>query len=291
MQKRNVLNSPRLTELKNQRRKAVVNKFLIIFFGLVVLFALGTYFSRLDGLNISQVEISGNKVIDTSAIESIVKDQIAGKYLWLFPKTNVLFYPKGKIKSTLQNNFPRLSNIEISIDRKTLKISVSEREARYLWCGEYSDVRRPTEEKCYFLDDEGYIFDEAPYFSGEVYFKFYGLSDVGRPTSDRIGSYFSQKNFKQLILFKDVVANMGIEPVMINLLPDGDVEMFLARSGSNALGPKIIFKADVDLKNVAENLQAALATDPFMSGFKNKYSLLQYIDLRFGNKVYFKFNE
>lgn len=290
MQKRNVLSSPRLTELKNQRRKAVVNKFLIIFFSLVVLFAIGTYFSRLEGLNISKVEVEGNKVIDTSAVQSIVQDQIAGKYLWLFPKTNVLSYPKGKIKSALQSNFSRLSNIEVSIqDRKILKVSVSEREAKYLWCGvmPLSGVGHPTE-ACYFLDDEGYIFDEAPYFSGEVYFKFYGSPDgeAENPT----GSYFSPQNFKQLILFTDVVASMGINPVMISVLPDGDIEMFLARSGSNTLGPKIIFKSDADLKNVAENLQAALATDPLMSGFKNKYSLLQYIDLRFGNKVYFKFS-
>lgn len=267
----------------------MVNKFLIIFFGLVFLFALGTYFSRLDGLNISQVEISGNKVIDTSAIDSVIREEISGKYLWLFPKTNVLIYPKSKIKTALENNFSRLSNIEISMDRKMLKISVSEREAKYLWCGASTGVQHPTEEKCYFLDDEGYIFDEAPYFSGEVYFKFYGSPD-GEAESPA-GSYFSQKNFKQLILFKDVVAGMGTKPVMISVLPDGDIEMFLARSGANTLGPKIIFKSDADLKNVAENLQAALATDPLMSQFKNKYSTLLYIDLRFGNKVYFKFNE
>ncbi|MBI2630972.1 hypothetical protein HYW73_02005 [Candidatus Nomurabacteria bacterium] len=294
MQKRNVLSSPRLNELKKQRRKVAVNKFLIIFFIAVILFALGAYLSQLKDLNISQVEISGNKIIDTNEIKYVVDEQIAGKYLRLFPKSNVLYYSKSAIKTGLQNKFHRLGNIDLSIkDRKTLLVSVLEREAKYLWCGMMpaSGVQHPTEEKCYFLDDTGYVFDEAPYFSGEVYFKFYGHSDAGRGTSDRTGFYFSERNFRQLVSFKDVLINIGLKPVVINILENGDIELFLARGNSSKTGPKIIFKPDADLLNVAENLQAALVTEPLLSGFKNKYSSLLYIDLRFGNKVYFKFME
>lgn len=292
MEKRNVLSSPRLNELKKRRRKAIVNKSLVIFFCFAILFAVAAYFSRLDGLNIKAVEASGNKVVDSVLIEDAVNEKISGKYLWLFPKSNVLYYPKSTIKAELQNKFYRLDSIDLSVrNREVLAVSVTEREAKYLWCGATPaiDAKRPEKEKCYFLDSEGYVFDEAPYFSGEVYFKFYGFSD---PKSENpAGSYFSQKNFKQLVLFKDVVAGMGIKPVVISVLPDGDIEMFLARTGSNMLGPKIIFRSDAELKNVAENLQAALATDPLMSQFKSKYGALLYIDLRFGNKVYFKFNE
>ena len=48
---------------------------------------------------------------------------------------------------------------------------------------------------------------------------------------------------------------------------------------------------DSDFEKLAENLQAALMTEPLQSDFKNKFSSLLYIDLRFGNKVYYKFNE
>ena len=71
------------------------------------------------------------------------------------------------------------------------------------------------------------------------------------------------------------------------------MEIFLSKgtSSTSAIGPKIIFKKDADLQNIAENLQAALNIEPLKSKFKNKYSLLLYIDLRFGNKVYDKFLE
>ena len=136
------------------------------------------------------------------------------------------------------------------------------------------------------MDDTGYVFDEAPYFSGEVYFKFYGLGSIH--ADNPAGFYFSEQNFKQLTAFKDVLISMGLKPVIINILKNGDIELFLARGNSSKSGPKIIFKSDADLLNVAENLQAALATEPLMSGFKNKYSSLLYIDLRFGNKVFYK---
>jgi hypothetical protein len=55
------------------------------------------------------------------------------------------------------------------------------------------------------------------------------------------------------------------------------------------MGPEIIFKIDSDFQKIAENLQAAITTEPLQTDFKNKYSSLLYIDLRFGNKVYYKF--
>jgi nucleoside-diphosphate-sugar epimerase len=38
-----------------------------------------------------------------------------------------------------------------------------------------------------------------------------------------------------------------------------------------------------------ENLDAAIDTEPLKSKLKNKFSSLEYIDLRYGNKVYDKF--
>ena len=59
------------------------------------------------------------------------------------------------------------------------------------------------------------FFDEAPYFSGEVYFFFYGATDAerlnsGRPTSEinPSGSYFFQPNFSKLISFEETLKKL-----------------------------------------------------------------------------------
>jgi len=281
--KRDILNSPRLTELKKHRRRAILNKIFISFLGLLAIFGSLAYFSNFKSLNISQIEISGNKVVDTEAIKQVVGEQITGKYLWLFPKTNIFLYPKNNIKNTLQDKFKRLNNINLSINNKTLEVSLGERVAKYTWCGTILPQTND-EQKCYFMDENGYIFDEAPYFSGAIYFKFYGAQSE---------SYFFKQNFKQLITFKNVLISLGLKPVALYIINDGDVEIFLSKeiSSTSTVGPKIIFKIDADLQNVAENLETALNTEPLKSKFKNKYSSLLYIDLRFGNKVYDKFLE
>lgn len=290
MQKRNVLNSSRLLELKKRRHKIVINKIFFFFFGIVVVFILLVFLSHLKNLNISNIEISGNQVIDTTAIKGVIEQETTGKYLWLFPKTNIFFYPENSIKNILQDKFKRLQNINLSIkNNKTLEVSVSERTAKYLWCGNTPPTTPTSVTNCYFMDDNGYIFDQAPYFSGEVYFKFYGLPvQTGLNNNDPSGSYYSQQNFQQLVSFKDMLINFGLKPASIYITNDGNVDVFLSGLSSSTTGPEIEFSINSDFQNVAENLEAALTTEPLQTEFKTKYSTLQYIDLRFGNKVYFK---
>jgi hypothetical protein len=302
MQKRNVLNSSRLLELKKQRRKVVIDKILILFFGIVVILILLAYLSRINTLNISKVEVSGNQVVDTNAIQAVATEQMSGKYLWIFPKTNVFLYPKNAIINQLQGKFKRLEDINLSIkNNKTLEISLAERKALYTWCGITPPdatvvTTPPSTTDCYFVDENGYIFDKAPYFSGDVYFKFYGSPDVGQQefsscgaSLDPSGCYFSKNYIKQLVSFRDILVGFDLKPVAMYVTNDGDVQVFLSKGNSSAIGPQIIFKINDDYQNVAENLEAALTTDPLKTEFKNKYSSLLYIDLRFGNKVYYKF--
>lgn len=306
MQKQNILNSPRLLELKKHRRRVFLNKILLSLAALVVIFLSLSYLSHLKQLNIREIEIIGNKMLDTEAIREVVARQIAGEYIWLFPKTNIFFYPENNIKNELQDKFKRLNNISLAIkNNKTIEVSLSERTALYTWCGVVPElaVKPPSElggltaeyQPCYFLDEDGYVFDEAPYFSGNIYFKFYGPLDeqqISSSAQSPLGAYFLRQNFKQLNSFKDILTGLDLKPVALYITNDRDVEIFLLKKTSSisTTEPKIIFKLDADFQNVAENLQAALNTEPLKSKFKNKYSSLSYIDLRFGNKVYDKFS-
>src|SRR3989344_592375 len=279
----NVLNSPRLHELRKQRRRVFLNKFILILIACLVIFVGLGFISRLGRLNIASTAVSGNKVVDAEIIKEKVNKDLAGYYFWLFPKTNIFFYPKNKIKENLALDLKRLENISLEVgDDRVLQISVSEREALYMWCGEIilTETVPNEKEKCYFLDKNGFIFDEAPYFSGEVYFKFYG------ETRD---SYFAKENFPQLVLFKETLGQMKLKPTVLYKMQNGDIKILLSSTNSSLANPEIILKSDSDLGIVAENLSAALDTEPLKTDFKKKYSSLIYIDLRFGNKVYYKF--
>ena len=288
--KRDFLNSPRLLEIQKRRHKIFFRQMLFWFIGFAIIFFALVQISKLDKLNIREINIIGNKIIDTEMIKQVVDDELAGKYLWLFPRTNLFFYPKNDIENALTEKFKRLKNINFSIrDNKILEISVEERRAEYVWCGETpTDAELPSSNKCYFLDSSGYIFDEAPYFSGEVYFKFYGLTNTFS-SSGPIGTFFQETNFNQVISFIDTLKSINIKPVALYVMPSGDAKIYLDRAKASTLQPEILFKVESDFQKLIENLQSALLVEPLLSDFKNKYASLLYIDLRFGNKVYYKF--
>lgn len=282
--KKSVLNSPRFLELKRKKRKVFVRKALILLL-LFILILIGlSFLSKWQRININNIQISGNKIIETKAVEEIVKENLAGNYLWIFPKTNFIIYPQNKIETELKNKFKRIK--EVFVNNKninTLEIIISERTALYTYCGiapasSNLGARLPSEEKCYFMDESGYIFDEAPYFSGEVYLKFYGQAD----------SYFFEPNFGKLVSLREVFKKMSLNPAVFFVEDTGDIKVFLS-STTPQFGPYIIFKASDNFDQIVENLQSILLTESFQAEFKTKYSSLLYIDLRFGNKIYYKF--
>ena len=256
--------------------------FFLSFLFLLVLTGL-SFLSKWEKLNIDNIEVTGNKIIETKMIEEIAKEKISGSYFGIFPKTNFLLYPKRKIAKELEDKFKRLKDISLNVrNLKILEIALSEREGLYTYCG--AVFPEPDNgNKCYFLDNEGYIFDEAPSFSEGIYLKFYGRIDKENPA----GSYFFQSLFKKLIFFKETLEKMDIKPVVFYLEEGGDIKVFLASSSQT--GPELIFKKDSDFEKVLENLQSVLSTEPLQAKWKSKYSSLLYIDLRFGNKVYYKF--
>ncbi len=269
---------PRIQELKKNRRRNLRNK--LIFFGIgVMVFFLGLGFlSRISALNIKDIAVSGNAVIDTEEIKEVTEASISGHYFWLFPKSNILFYPKNKIKDNLSSQFKRMKDLSLGVgDNGILEIKMAERSGVYIWCGE-NVPEAGEEEKCEFVDNDGYMFDEAPYFSGDVYFKFYGqMFETPAPT------------FHKLVEFKENLEKMRLKPVALLAKDDGDMVMYLSAANTSFNRPEITFKIDSDLNKSAENLQAVLDTEPLRTDFKKKYSQLSYIDLRFGNKVYYKF--
>ncbi|MES2416227.1 MAG: hypothetical protein V4504_00805 [Patescibacteria group bacterium] len=281
MRKEHILNSPRFEEYRNKKSKILKRKILIIFFLFVALVIACTFISRIEKIRIDQVVVSGNKVIDIKDVEAFVQKELQPSYLWLFPKNNSFIYPEKKIRKGLLEKFKRLTEVKLTVkDNKVLEISLVERAGKYLWCG---DVRleNTIDQKCYFLNSDGYIFDEAPYFSDGIYLKFYGKIE----NQEKIGAYFMPDIFENIIHFKDLLEHMDLKVVSFLKQENGDMNMYLPS------GAEIRFNTIADSNKLAQNLQATISTEPFKSLFKNNMNSLLYIDLRFGNKIYYKFNE
>lgn len=289
---RDTITSPRVEIMKRKRRAYKVRLSILLFILLTsIIFALA-YFSFHVRVTLQNVAVSGTRVINMTDVETRVREDFSGKYLRLFSKANSFIYPHNYIYNDLLKQFPRIKELSVYRDNlTTLHIGITERAGSYLYCGKVvPEVQTDIGENCYFINDDGYIFDKAPYFSGNVYFKYY-MSVTSNDNSALLGSQVIDKErFHALTRFKEGIEYLGFKPIYLVIEEDGAHTMYLNRDKSTTI-PKIIFRKDDDLVTILDNLNTAMSKKEFANEINSKYSTLLYIDLRFNNKVVYKFQE
>jgi hypothetical protein len=288
---RDILTSPGIVRIKHNRRARRLRSIIALLIIFISLIGSVAYYSSNSHITINKIVVTSNITINTSDIESLVKKDISGRYLYLFSRANALLYPKEKIYNDLTTVFPRIEALSIYREGwNILHIAITERSGSFLYCGEkIPETKEDIGENCYFINNNGYIFDKAPYFSGNIYFKYYlKINDNnGNPIGDQM---LQPENFHNISSFIDGVSKMGFKPIYILADENGDYHLYLDHNLSDT-SPEIIFKSNNNLPTVLNNLSAAMTKQEFTNEINSKYDKLLYIDLRFNNKVLYKFNE
>ncbi len=285
---KDILTSPRIEDMKRKARiRHIRLGILVAVLLLSVVYALG-YFSANPKITINKIIVNGAQIVNSTDIEVVANKDISGKYFHLFYKGDVFIYPKKQIYNDLIKNFPRIDKLSISLsDLNTLNINISERAGIALYCGNEVPITiSEVGENCYFINNDGYIFDKAPYFSGNIYFKYYLPIDK---KEDPLGSQALPKDvFHGYVRFIDEIKSLGFKPFYLFVDSSGDSSIFL-ESTPNGTAPKILFKNESDLANIFESLSLSMSKPEIANEIKSKYSSLLYIDLKYKNKVLYKF--
>jgi hypothetical protein len=259
-----------------KRRLFMIRLCIVSFFVLLVLFTLAI-FSGHKIVKVQTITLSGNASVSDDEILSIVNRDLAGRYWYLFSKSNSLIFPRFKIKEDILNEIRTIKTLEVSwTDWQEIAISVSERKPHSVWCGEQIYVN---DTECYFVDHEGYIFSQAPDFSGNIYVKNYGplIRKSETEESNPIGSYFVNKEiYSEMFNLVQVLDknNLSITSVIF----DNYDYRFVLESG-----PEIIFNTENNVNNSFENLFSAIETKNL--DLEKESQDIKYIDLRFEGKV------
>jgi len=287
---RDIPTSPRIIEIKRKRRALRIKLgilFVVLFVGIVWLLS---FLSSIKNITINEITIMGTHIVDQTDIESVVRKNLSGKYLYLFPKSNSLIYPHNKISKDLIATFPRIKTLSVYIDSlNTLRIEITERKGEYLYCGAtVPENKNEVGENCYFINNDGFIFDKAPYFSGNVFFKYY--VKVGDGAADPLGKQMLSKDeFQTMVRFIDSVAELGFRPTYLEMNSEEGTNYLYLNHSPSGTKPRIIFKNSDNLVLLEENMAIAMKKKEFADEINSKYNALQYIDLRFKNKVLYKF--
>jgi cell division septal protein FtsQ len=245
--------------------------------GLCAVLATGiVYVLNREALLLEQVAVVGAELESPEPLAEIVMQAFAGKYFWLIEKRSVFLFPKEKAEAQVLSAFPRLKTASLSRSGlSSLTLTVEERAPVALWCGE-NRLGEGSTPACYFLDAQGFVYALAPAFTGDVYLRLYGPLIGSEPVGQ---SFLTPTSFEKLRIFMDAIRARNVAAEELALTDEKDAELYLTD------GTKVLLDPSEDLLRVLDNLLSVLASETF----KNRSTLnLDYIDLRFGNKVYYK---
>lgn len=263
--------------LKKHRKKLLMYKFVLFVMAVLLSIPGLGWLMGFNEVTIQNIIIKGNSTVTTDKVDTIARGYLEGRYFFLFPKDSIFIYPQHSIEASVLESFKRIKEVSVSFkDFQSIVIEIKEREPDALWC-DNAPVQNGVG-NCYFLDSSGVIFAKAPVFSGNIFFRYYG--DV---EGDPVGSAFlSPDEFSILRLFVLSLYELNISPVFLSIIGQDTMELYMEE------GNKIIFGRRQNLSDVLSNLESILASDEF----KDKgFSEIEYLDLRFGNKAYYKYKE
>jgi hypothetical protein len=282
--------SPRVKEMRRTERKRKLLLVGVFFACTLIILSVGVFIVRLSDLQIQKVVVTGTNIVLPSAIEQKTLTELSGNYFFFIPKSSVFFYGKKELEESLRKEFPRLKDLIITTqDLQTLTLTVTEHTGMYLWCGETYDSATYdiTKEECSYVDDTGYVFDTAPSFSGNIYLKFFG--GLVKNTQIVGEHVLPEKDFNRAVIFATGLQTLGFRISGVVVTPD--TYTFLVQRDTPPYTSTIVIKSDAQVETLLAYVRAAITTEPLSSKLKKSIDSLEYLDLRFNKKVYYKFTE
>ncbi len=250
---------------RNSRRRSLKTIALL----LVPLLLIGSliYVLRLDSLQIKTVEVEGVVALNSDDIQNAALESIGGNYLWIIPKSSIFLVDGGGLEQTILGEFARVQNVNVSKSISgSLKIKIAERTSSGVWCSGSG--------ACYLFDSLGLVFARAGEedVSGKVVFK--GVLQ-GDPLLKKFGTEAEMKNYFEVL---DHLQSGGLE--VSSLYVESTDKATIATS----MGDIIFTPTDPNVNGTCENVLLLISNERG----RNPEAQFQYIDARFGNKLFYK---
>ena len=272
---------------QSEKQSSRTLRFLIVFVVcVIVVLALIAGLLRLPDLQISEVRVEGARSLDPLMVQNAAWKLLEGNYASVIPKTNVLFLSKDRIEAGLTKAIPSISQVSFEFkDRKVIVISIHERAPSFVWCSEHE------EGDCYFVDKNGILFEEAPTFTPGVFVVLGGGKEI--PGVIHGSTPFTKTELSFIEQVIDVFGQKGLSPLSLQVATEGDVTV---RCESYPNIPQVAaFDVRFTEKTSPEIIRTTLSLldrdKNFVSTLESNPNDLQYVDLRFPNKIIYKFKQ
>lgn len=259
------------------KRKFLIKRIFSIFIIVGSALAVGGclwFFRNAEIFKISDIEISGNKIIPSADIEFLIKGEKCERKGFLgmiLPKGHFMSYKKEEdISETISAAFSRIKEVktDISALNKKITISVSEREKEAIWCLGASSPRN-----CFWLDADGFVFSDAPDSKGAM------IDIISDLTNRNISLGMTAIDGNRL---RNIRSALRMVREFNWLADETIVEDSLIKEARVSIlsGQKILISLDRDPSESKPILEAIISS--------GKWNQVDYVDLRIEGKGFYK---
>ncbi len=271
----------------NARRWIVAAGVLAVLIGLIYLIGFAPFW-MLQG---SRVE--GLQFMDSGQITQTVDGILRGRRWVIFPARNRLFFPKQRLVEAL-NTVSSFASLSVAVEKKTVVVRVTERVSQVLWSADH---------QTFYVDEQGTVI-RALSEGDAANLVWHGSTQPSLNGQEVQGPYPQIAWLSSLPLVVNqqgsevqpgdhVLSPGGIAGViaMEGLLREAGLpvrEFTVERTDSVwaaarlMAGFDVLFDTSVDARS-----QVGYLTDILQKSVPDR-SRLDYVDVRFGNHVYFK---
>ena len=281
-------------EIKRKKRLQTRRKRVVRFYttGIFLLLLIGGVFWGLhhERFTISEVKVVGNQTVSAQVVMEIASRHLQKSYWWLIPKSTALTYPKQAIIKDILETSGYVESLDFKVNNwQELIIEVKERSAAYIWCA------TGVEQSCFLADSSGYLFSTAPTFSDNIMF----IINSSLPASPLGTRPLEIASFQRLVLAIEAMPEIlrtaklsRVEVSEVEILPLGDYAFHIVERGPTSRDQwQFKWNDQQDLSVVATYLAAVWSAADFIDQKGQAGAKLEYIDLRFGKKIFYKFTD
>lgn len=265
--------------LRARRMRARGVLLVCVFLAGVFLFGLYWFFTN-PKFYVSRILIEGAKTVSPADIENSIRAYGALSVAGIFSRSHYLLFSSSKVEKIIQEQFPRIRDIDVKKEFSgEIRVTLTERTPWGSVCAGLPPSAPPGETNnregsCVFIDESGFAFEKAPYFFGALTKKiFVDSENLSIGTTIIPAQYIAMYES-----FKDALSPVGIAVTSLAFLKDAPRDIRIYSGGWYT-----IVDRDAAAADIASVLKPLLETE--LSG---KLSSVEYIDARFGNKVFYK---
>lgn len=271
---RPVVSSGRL-KARRRKRRALLGGALA--FAALLIFGGFVWLSWAPFLRVTKIEVSGTKSLPPGELMAYAQQQLAGSYAFLFARNNVFLYPRAGIEAGLLEQYPTLRAADVHAkDFHTVEVNVAERQPVALWCPSAGSEQAGG---CSYMDEQGLIYAPAPAYSDAPYVTYQGAA-TSTPQSG-LKQYLTQDAFQSLAALVAALEAKETNDPVVQVAVDGTGDARVYFKDDFLL----ILSTKDDAGDVYQRFVLALQSDAFAG---KQLSDFDYLDLRFGDKLYYK---